>query len=149
MHFKNPQFKLHCKLAMFTAIVLIAISQTGSAETPPVKQSSVKVKVTTDKTPRIIATAVLAPNDGLVINHDGPWKFAIKDAVGVKFNPPTKERGDFDDKIPGFTVPGEWASDSTRQGSFNYEFIAFVCTKNKDKCFRDVHRGSMAVSRGP
>lgn len=84
----------------------------------------------------------VAPNDGLVVNMDGPWKLAAKNPKGVKFSQTSWDKKAFDSKMPGFTVAVDCAA---KKGSFDYQLMAFVCTKDKKHCYFDRHEGSYSL----
>lgn len=82
------------------------------------------------------------PNDGLVVNMDGPWSLTVKNPKGVTIAKPTLAKGDFDKSIPGFKLP---VSCDAAKGSFDYQIMAFVCTKDKKLCYFDRHEGSHSI----
>lgn len=82
------------------------------------------------------------PNDGLVVNMDGPWSLTVKNPKGVTIAKPTLAKGDFDKSIPGFKLP---VSCNAAKGSFDYQIMAFVCTKDKKLCYFDRHEGSHSI----
>ena len=114
------------------------------------KNSEVRLRVVDDKGGKIAINAVAIPNQGMVINHEGPWKLVFHDVSGVAIPQMKYERKDFDESISGFKVAANWPDAATQSGSIGYDFTVFVCTKAKDKCFRDVHNGVLGVKRrGP
>lgn len=82
------------------------------------------------------------PDKGLVVNMDGPWSLAVKNPKGMTIAKPTLAKGDFDKSIPGFKLP---VSCTAAKGSFDYQIMAFVCTKDKKLCYFDRHEGSHSI----
>lgn len=88
-------------------------------------------------------TLKTVPNEGLIINLEGPWKVEVKKADGLTLAKSTLVRGDFDEKDAQFKVVTT-AKPAKPEGEIEYKYVAFVCTKDKTQCFRDVHEGKAA-----
>ena len=128
---------------LFVSSLGILLAAPASAD----KSSEVRLKIIDDKNGIVSLNAIVKPNDGMVINHDGPWKLVLKDVTGLSFSLSIFEKKDFDDAVPGFKLSGKWNDAKTQNGSIGYEYTVFVCTSSKDKCFRDVHKGALGVKR--
>lgn len=76
------------------------------------------------------------PADGLVINHDGPWKLEIQDAGSIKLEKTELKRSDWKEDIGGFVVTAN--AEQKKSTDIKYKLIAFICTKDKTQCFREV-----------
>ncbi|SMF34007.1 hypothetical protein [Pseudobacteriovorax antillogorgiicola] len=81
-------------------------------------------------------------NDGLELTHQAPWSVTITEAKDLSLETKngkfvTKE---YDKDLPGFTLKTKAQSQS---GSFNYKMRAFVCKKDKTKCFPQTHKGKI------
>lgn len=77
------------------------------------------------------------PNDGLVINHEGPWSLEIKNITGVKSNVKTLKRSDWKEDTATFDLPVV-ADASAKEADVQYKLVSFVCTKEKTQCYREV-----------
>ncbi len=80
------------------------------------------------------------PNGGLVINLEGPWKLELKSSDGLTLAKTTFTRAELDEKNASFTF-ATTAKPAKPEGEIQYKFVAFVCTKDKTTCYRDVHEG--------
>ncbi len=78
------------------------------------------------------------PKDGLAINLEGPWKLEIKTSPEADIMHTKFERPSLDEKLPGFVVPLK-PGNHAKKGNITFKLIAFVCTKDKTRCYRDVH----------
>lgn len=96
--------------------------------------SKVEIKTISDNSIFNVEFKII-PDTNMMINHDGPWKLDIKDSAGLDLDP-TKPTMNFD--LPGFTIKTKTQPTATK-GKISYKLIAFVCTKDKSQCFRDVH----------
>ena len=117
------------KLVMLAGLCL---SQKGFATT------NSRVDVTRDKKSLIFK---VTPNDGLVINLEGPWKLDVKEHAGLKLEKLTYDRKVLNETLTGFEVPVA-AESGVVKGTVTYRLVAFVCTKDKSRCYRDVHESS-------
>jgi hypothetical protein len=82
----------------------------------------------------------VAPASGLHINLEGPWRLDITSSPGLKVAKASLLKLDMDEKLPGFIAKGE-AAVGAKGGQLEYKLIAFVCTDDKSRCYRDVHTG--------
>ena len=103
-----------------------------------------KVEVTTKKDDGKKAVTFefkIVPNDGMVVTFDAPWKLDIKDKDGLAvFEKASLGKPDMDEKLPGFIVTSKPNAGS--KGKLEYTLVAFICTKDKTACYREVHKGA-------
>ena len=85
----------------------------------------------------------LALNDGIALNMEGPWKFTIKAHEGLVLSQTEFTGKELNQAVPGYAVQSTGVP-STPKGKVDYTLIAFICTKDKTRCFREVHNGSLA-----
>ena len=103
---------------------------------------SVTAKAVSNK--KLELTFKTQPADGLVINHDGPWKLEIKEAGAIKPDKSEWKRAEWKEEIGGFIVTADPAGQ--KSADIKYKLIAFVCTKDKSQCFREVVENSAKVA---
>lgn len=84
----------------------------------------------------------VAPDQGLVVNTDGPWKLAAKNPTGATLSQAVWDKAAFDSKLPGFAVTVDCTA---KKASFDYQIMAFVCTKDKKLCYFDRHEGRYSL----
>ncbi len=83
---------------------------------------------------------VKIPTD-LVFNGEGPWKLKLKKHDGLSFEKTEWGAKDVDSNIPGFLIVTNQKPQS-KAGLLEYSLTAFVCSKDKSKCYREVHNGT-------
>ena len=127
-------------MAVVIGAVFFVDAGTCSRAEAPKKSSSIEV-VSSKDGDKLNLKFKTIPNKDMVINEDGPWKLEIKKSDGLKFSKTKFERAEVDFKIPGFSATTT-AKPSTPSGEVTYKYIAFVCTKDKTLCVRDVHEGT-------
>lgn len=108
------------------------------------KHSSLETKIKTAEQ-NLTVDFIVKPNKGHKITHEGPWSLTVTDAKNLQLE--LSEKGqwqteDFKDKLPGFQMSAPIQKDS-KSGSFDYVLRAFVCTENEDRCYPQVHRGTI------
>jgi hypothetical protein len=123
-------FVLGCLLALVIGSAL-------QAETP--KHSKVETAVTAEAGDLVLMFKV-DPTSGNVINVEAPWKLDIKKSDGLKLTSTQLKQKDFLPAIPGFLLKAKPDKDA---GELEYNLTAFVCSKNKENCFREVHAGKL------
>ena len=101
--------------------------------------SSIDVKTAREKDGKLTFTFKVVPGDKMVINNDGPWKLDIKKSEGITFSTTTLPKAEMKESIPGFTLTSA-APPAAKSGKVEYQMVAFVCTKDKTLCYRDVHK---------
>lgn len=113
-----------------------------------VKHSTVKTAFTFSKTDtdQVTVTFQVVPNDNLKANFNGPWLLEVQDA-GTLVMPQAKwDRSQLNESLPGF----KWAAKvpaGQEAGSLRYRLVSFICTADKQVCYRDVHQGEAAWRR--
>lgn len=84
------------------------------------------------------------PSDGLAINAEGPWKLEIKNPVDVKFEQTELKRSEWKESDASFSSKGLIDPKKT-SSAISYKLTAFICTKDKTQCFREVLEGKQDV----
>ena len=105
-------------------------------------QVDVSAKATPDK--HVELTFKTSPAEGLSINPEGPWNLKITDAGGLKLEKMEFKRAEWKEQISGFTAKATPAKEKT--GIIKYKLVAFICTKDKTQCFREVVETEAKVS---
>ena len=93
---------------------------------------------------RVELTFKTLPNADLAINKEGPWKLEVLSSGKLKFDKKEFKRGDWKEDIAGFTLLSSPAK--TKNEKVKYKLTAFICTKDKSQCFREVLEGVAAVN---
>ncbi len=88
---------------------------------------------------------VKAHNDYL-ITLEAPWSIELSKPEGISFS---NKKDVFKskkmiEKIPGFKETVE-LQDGAKESSFDYKIKAFVCTKDKKRCFPQSLKGSYNI----
>ncbi len=78
-------------------------------------------------------------NEGHVVTLDAPWKLTLKTHDGLTFAQAAFSKKDMKEELPGWIVASTAASKAT--GDVSWELAAFICTKDKTSCYREVHEG--------
>lgn len=125
------------------ALSLSSLLLVGAAQAAPKKHSKVVITdggscAKTGGAKKTLQVKVV-PDSGLVVNTDGHWKLTAKNPKGLKLAKTTWEKADFDKSMPGFKVAVECTA---KPASFDYQIMAFVCTKDKKLCYFDRHEGN-------
>lgn len=69
-----------------------------------------------------------------------PWSLKIKKSEGANFSSQTFDEKALDHNMPGYKITSDGnISDS---GKIEYSLVAFVCTKDKTRCYREAHNGT-------
>ena len=123
-------------------LITILCFSTQSALAAGKAHVDVSAKKAPDK--HVELTFKTSPADGLSINPEGPWKLEIKDTGGLKFDKMEFKRPEWKEQISGFTAIATPAKEKT--GIIKYKLVAFVCTKDKTQCFREVIENEAKVS---
>lgn len=122
---------------VFVGLVTFASFPQSSSATDGF-HSAVKVSKELLKDGRLHMTFKLVPSENMVINMDGPWKLEVKKADGLEFSNNKLLKAEMQQSIPGFVAETKTAP-KAKSGKIDYQMIAFVCSKDKSQCFRDVH----------
>jgi hypothetical protein len=128
--------------AFLLIVGLWLISVPGMSADEPKKHTSVdpSVKALADGNFEF-TFKVVVPGD-LVVNNDAPWKLEVKEAKGLTFAEMTYGAKATKPDLPGFVITTK-TKPTAQEGSLEYSLVAFACTKNKDNCYRDVHKGTV------
>lgn len=70
-----------------------------------------------------------------------PWQFKIKAVEGAKFSQDKFTEKELNRDLPGYTLVSQKGVEKT--GKMDYSFVAFVCTKDKTRCYREAHNASI------
>lgn len=102
------------------------------------KPSKASVQVTAKLQPdkRVELSFKIVPTGDLVINKDGPWKLQILSAGKLKLEKNELKRADWKEDLAGFSLKS--APAKTTSETIKYKLTAFICTKDKSQCFREV-----------
>lgn len=114
---------------MFSSLEITKIQSTGDVKNQKNKQLQFKI----------------VPKPGLVVNEDGPWSLDIttSEKSSLTLMKTKYSKKEMDLKLPGVVVSYE--KSGTEVSSLDYKFLAFVCTKDKKKCYFDIHKGTYEV----
>ena len=116
---------------IWLVVGILAAAGYGFAKGP----AKATVQITSVKGTKLVFKTV--PNDGLVINHEGPWSLEIKSITGAKANVTTLKRADWKEDTATFDLPVV-ADASAKEAEVQYMLTSFVCTKEKTQCYREV-----------
>jgi hypothetical protein len=86
-------------------------------------------------------TVMVSADSDMQVTLDAPWKLTISNVSGANFGKSEFTKKDLDEKLPGFRLQSKVAAD--KKGSFDYKVISFICTKDKTRCYREVHKGKV------
>ncbi len=82
---------------------------------------------------------VIQPKDGYALNFEGPWMLKL-------YQPETKTLLHSLDTSALNQDKGLFFIDAAKAktlgNTFDFELVAFLCTKDKSKCFREVYKGT-------
>lgn len=102
------------------------------------QHSKVDTKLTFDKDDATFVLQVV-PNDGMALTFDtAPWKLSLENAEGlmVERKDLTWTAKEVDQKTGAFTIKGK----AKPNGKFSFKLNAFVCTKDKTRCYPQMHK---------
>ena len=99
-----------------------------------------KVVTKASAIPNLDIELVIQPDENMKINQDGPWKLEISNLEKANAAKTKLVKEDMNFSLPGFKLSLNGAQAG---GKCDYKLTAFVCTKDKSQCFRDVHTGSL------
>jgi hypothetical protein len=80
--------------------------------------------------------------EGIAFNMDAPWKLSIKKFDGLTLDKTESVAKDFVSELPGYKFQSI-GKPTLPAGKIEYSLIAFICTKDKSRCFREVHNGNI------
>ncbi len=125
------------KKTMLAALLLASGLAVGLADAPKNGSVTVESKAQGDN---LEFTFKAQAKEGMEINLEGPWKLDVKGHDGLNLAKTSFPKGEMNEKLPGFVfaTAGKPTKDS---GELEYTMVAFVCTKEKTQCFREVYTG--------
>ena len=127
--------------AIFTIIALT--SSIALAKVPVHSKVTVKAKKSGDKVALDFKVGVVG---AIVINDEGPWSLQLKSHDGLKFKKTKFKKADFKKTAADLSHKKIYVETdgkpTKKSGKVEYKMVTFICTKNKEKCFREVHKGS-------
>lgn len=108
----------------------------------PAKHSKLEV-IQETKGADITLTFKVTPDADMTATIDNaPWSLALEKVQGLTFTKQpekwTVKDPEMDVKLPGFKIVGK-ATGAT--AGFDYNLRAFVCTKDKTRCYPEQHKG--------
>ncbi|MCX6124953.1 MAG: hypothetical protein NTV34_09435 [Proteobacteria bacterium] len=119
-------------------------ASTDKAATPKAVRATVRVTGAAAKTGSTL-TFTTVPGDGLKVNGEGPWKLEIKTIKGATTTSTEYKRPDWKEGVAGFEVPATLDKDS-KKVELSFKMTAFVCTKDKTMCYREVVEDKASVN---
>lgn len=132
------------KKAIFCSLFALSVFLMFSTNLFAAGRASIDVSAKAQPDKRVELTFKTLPANELAINKDGPWKLEILDSGKLKFEKKEYKRGDWKEDIAGFTAISSPAK--TKSEKIKYKLIAFICTKDKSQCFREVVEGTASVT---
>lgn len=81
----------------------------------------------------------VVPEKGMQLTYDAPWSLKLKNQTNVTFEKLRLGKDDLDQKNGAFKFT---ASQTNQKWDADYELTAFICTKDKTRCYRETHKGS-------
>jgi hypothetical protein len=129
------------KISLVGLFILIFVSAFAVTAAAAPKHSRVVLKTKKIAGDKVEFDFKVETIGAIVINTDGPWQLQVKQHEGVAFASTELKVKDFDVKIPGFRMTST-AKPQKTAGKLSYKMIVFICTKNKEQCYREVHEQS-------
>ena len=127
---------------MGSFIIMLSLALGSSIASSDELHSKLNATVRKDSKGHRHFTFALTPGAGLVKNLEGPWALDVSDAPELSFQKPKLGKADLNETDLSFSLETS-TPPKTEKGKLNYKFVGFVCTADKSKCFRDVHKGSV------
>jgi hypothetical protein len=92
------------------------------------------------------AVFVITANPGLELTFDAPWTLEVSNTKNLDVTDKNDlVVKDFDKSVSGMRFKAK-ASQKAESISFDYKIKAFVCTKDKTRCYPQTHKGSIEHS---
>jgi hypothetical protein len=124
--------------------ITISLYLCASSSVLAAGKATVEVIAKAQPDKRVEVTFKTLPSADLAINKDGPWKLEVLSSGKLKFDKKEFKRGDWKEDIAGFTFLSSPAK--TKNEKIKYKLTAFICTKDKSQCFREVVEGVANVN---
>ena len=118
------------------ALVIVSVTAYGFGKP---QHSKVSVQ-STPKDGNLEFVFKIEPNSDMSVTFDAPWTLDIKNAEGLTLSKEKLKKSDLDQKLPGFKV-STTAAPKAKSGEVEYKLVSFICTKDKTRCYREVHKG--------
>jgi hypothetical protein len=83
---------------------------------------------------------IVKPVAGHKVSFDAPWSLELSEPKGVQFANAKLKKDDLQKDLPGFAIKGQRQVGS-KEASFSYKMIAFICTTDATRCYREVYIG--------
>jgi hypothetical protein len=128
-------------IVLLASSMIVPLQWSAAGGTP---LATVRVTATQLKDQKIELTFATEAASGLVINAEGPWKLTVADSGSLKLDKVEFKREEWNQKNASFTATA--AANPKKNTALKYKMIAFVCTKDKSQCFREVVEGSTTVT---
>lgn len=80
------------------------------------------------------------PNEGLKITYDAPWSLKFKNVKGVELEKNSMKKDELNTSDASYNIK---FSPASKDWNADFEFVSFVCTEDKTKCYREVHKGKI------
>lgn len=109
---------------------------TGHAFGGKPKYSQLQVKLEKD-----VLSFELSAVEKHELTFEGPWTLELTNLKGLSISKLKYSQKDFDLSDRKYKVKVDKAEASH---SLDYKLVAFVCTKDKTKCYREVHKGAFS-----
>lgn len=130
--------------SIFGSLIALSVCLIFSTALLAAGRASIDISAKAQPDKRVELTFKTLPANDLAINKDGPWKLEILNSGKLKFEKKEYKRGDWKEDIAGFTAISSPAK--TKSEKIKYKLIAFICTKDKSQCFREVVEGTSNVT---
>jgi hypothetical protein len=128
---------MNCIKSFWVAAILMFVAPMALAQG---LHSKVEAK-SSSKDGQVILQFSIKTDADNVVNDEAPWKFELKKFDGLKVETPLIKGSDLVKTLPLLTVK---ATPTAASGTAEWSLVAFVCSKDKSNCFRDVHNGTLA-----
>jgi hypothetical protein len=135
--------KIICKVIVLGFSIWSLSPLTALATGKATSKATVEVTALGQPDSRVQFTFKTVPSGDLVVNKDGPWKLEILSSGKIQFDKKELKRADWKEDISGFSVTS--APAKIKSEKIKYKLVAFVCTKDKSQCFREVVQGDANV----
>jgi len=132
------------KATNIKAILIVIATVLISSKAIAAGKAKIEVTGKPQADKRIEFTFTTHPVGDLVINKEGPWKLEILSSGKIKFEKTEYKRAEWKEDVAGFTALGSATKGNSE--TIKYKLVAFVCTKDKSQCFREVVESSAKVS---
>jgi hypothetical protein len=126
----------------FLAICLSTLTGFGA------KHSTVKTKVQVEDN-QLTVDFMVEPNEDMQITIDqAPWSLSIKEATNLTTPAAelNQDQKSFRKDLSGFQLTAP-IKEGAKSGELKYQLKAFICTKDKTRCYPQFHNGQVKWQR--